>query len=472
MLGAGVAGLAAAWHLLELRPNWQVTVIEEAEEPGGLASTWQLGQFSADLGPHRVYTELPEIKALLPDLIGQGQSLTVERHSEILINNHFYRYPIQATELLRHMGPARMAQFAAGMATGKLQGLSGKPPADYREAMTRAFGSGVYDMIIGPYTEKVWKAPPEELSEEIARVRVSAGNATRLMSQWFKRGNTEQPRPTSLKNFTYVKGGVQGIVASLRQRIEAAGGTLRTGQIVTALQGHNHHVTHVHTHACSPPLPVDAVISTVPLPDLAEMVTNGDLSRKNRPAAMQAAHTLEFIGMILVGVIVNRPHVTPNSWIYFPEKHLCFNRAYEPGNFDASMKTSDKSMLVFEITARWNDDLWKRSNEEIIADVVRDAISTGVFTAEEIHQTAARRLPHAYPLYTKDFREHLDTVCDYLRPVENLITTGRQGLFNHNNMDHSMLMGIRAAEVIAQNPVGAANWYDNLQQFSHFRIVD
>ena len=472
ILGAGVAGLAAAYRLLQLKPDWQVTLLEEKDKPGGLASAWKLGKFSADLGPHRLYTELPEIQALLPELIDQEQMLTVQRQSEMLLQKHFLQYPIRATELLKKLGTAKTAALAAGMARSKARSLKGSTPANYEEAMVRAFGAGVYNMIIGPYTEKVWKIKPADLSEEVARVRVSAGNAGRLMSQWFTKGKKDAANPTSLKEFTYIKGGVQGLVDVLRKKVEDAGGVLCSGCIATALTGEPGRVTHVLTHSCTPPVPADAVISTVPITDLTEMVTAGSVSTVDPAAGMGAADELEFVGMVLVAVMINRDQVTPNSWMYFPEMNLCFNRAYEPGNFDPSMKPEGQSMLVFEVTARWSSPIWQKSNDEIIEHVLYDAVSTGVFSENDINDAAALRVPHAYPLYTTNFRENLQTVCDYLRPVRNLITTGRQGLFNHNNMDHSMLMGIRAAENLASDIDGSEKWYDGLDQFSHFRIVD
>ena len=51
--------------------------------------------------------------------------------------------------------------------------------------------------------------------------------------------------------------------------------------------------------------------------------------------------------------------------------------------------------------------------------------------------------------------------------------SGRQGLFNHNNTDHSIYMGLRAADAIAQSPDAPADpWYDTVEEFKHFRIVD
>ena len=166
-----------------------------------------------------------------------------------------------------------------------------------------------------------------------------------------------------------------------------------------------------------------------------------------------------------------RPQFTPNSWIYFPEEKYVFNRAYEPRNFDPSMAPSDKSMAVFEVTARWDSELWKKSDEAVMAQVRADLVKTGLVRDEDIETTFSVRVPHTYPLYTTDYQQRLDTVFGYLSRFPNLISTGRQGLFNHNNMDHSMLMGIRSAEVFAERDT-SADWYASLGQFSHFRIVD
>jgi len=60
------------------------------------------------------------------------------------------------------------------------------------------------------------------------------------------------------------------------------------------------------------------------------------------------------------------------------------------------------------------------------------------------------------------------------REVKNLLTSGRQGLFNHNNTDHPILMGLRSADcLIEHGPLSPADpWYDTVDEFKHFRIVD
>ncbi len=470
IVGGGVCGLACGAHLLENEPSCEVTIVEAEEQVGGLASLWRCGPYAADLGPHRIYTELPEIAALLPELIGEDQALSVERRSQLLLDGHYYNYPVQARELLRIMGPLRLGCFGVSALLGQIEARM-RRPRHYADAMRQAFGKALYEKIIEPYTYKVWKTPPEQLSEEVARVRVSAGNTQRLVRRLLTRGDAAKAR-TALERFTYIRGGVEGLVEALRQRVLQRGGNIETGLRVTTFYCDGPSVTGLGASACSEEavdsfFEATAVISTMPITDLAALLPT--LSAESRAAADH----LEFVGMVLVGVALAMPKMSPNTWLYFPEEHLVFNRAYEPKNFDPEMAPPDRTLAVFEVTARLDSALWQKSDREIAELVVHDGVEAGLFGKEQVLDVFTRRLPHAYPIYTVDFRKHLSEVCQGLARVNNLLSTGRQGLFNHNNMDHSMLMGIRAAETLKRHGSQCAQiWYNKLDQFSHFRIVD
>jgi hypothetical protein len=50
------------------------------------------------------------------------------------------------------------------------------------------------------------------------------------------------------------------------------------------------------------------------------------------------------------------------------------------------------------------------------------------------------RLPAAYPLCTRGYREAFDALDRWTSGIEGLITFGRQGLFAHDNTHHTMAM--------------------------------
>lgn len=48
----------------------------------------------------------------------------------------------------------------------------------------------------------------------------------------------------------------------------------------------------------------------------------------------------------------------------------------------------------------------------------------------------------AYPVYDSAYREHLKVLQNYIEGFENLQTIGRNGMYQYNNQDHSMLTAL------------------------------
>jgi protoporphyrinogen oxidase len=130
-------------------------------------------------------------------------------------------------------------------------------------------------------------------------------------------------------------------------------------------------------------------------------------------------------------------------------------------------------MIVFEITCHPGDSVSGRSDEELVRATIRGAERVGLLKRDEIVKTLVHRIPFTYPLYDLDYRTRLSRIWRYLEQWPSLISCGRQGLFLHNNMDHSIHMGFRAAERVLEgtdNP--AAAFYTEVRRFQKFRIVD
>lgn len=77
------------------------------------------------------------------------------------------------------------------------------------------------------------------------------------------------------------------------------------------------------------------------------------------------------------------------------------------------------------------------------------------------------RVKKAYPAYF-DTYEHMDEIVSFLNGFENLYCVGRNGQHRYNNMDHSMLTAIRAAEAIGKGGEGKqAIWNVNTEKSYH-----
>ena len=461
-----MAGLAAADRLAE-GGRYPPVVLEREDRPGGLARSLRFAGVATDLGPHRIHTELPEVEQYI-GRIAAPSLLTVRRKSLIYLRGRYLPYPPSPVAMTKHLGPWQMGRFMMGYAAERLRR---RPTHEtYETFMRRAFGRELYEFLLRPFSAKTWKIDPAELHADTARVRISAGNLTRMIAGLFRRERAG--RETSLNQFRYVRGGIETLARHIAEHAQAAGATLTCNRTVEAIElDDNLRVRAVRCAQAPDPVRGEVFLSTVPLPALTGELLPPDPRLSD---AREAASGLEYLDMILVNLVVRRNRISDANWLYFPDPDFIFNRAHEAKSFDPEMGPEDRSVLCLEITLRRGDPIAREDDATLIRAVTEQIASTGLFDAAEVDDALVYRLPFAYPLYTLDYLDRLDRVLSGLRRIPNLMTLGRQGLFNHNNMDHSIRMGLDAADRLNAAPPdqAVADWYDHVPSLRDIRIVD
>ena len=63
IIGAGPAGLTAAYELLKQSDEYEVTVFEESFHMGGISKTVNYKGNRMDMGGHRFFSKVPEVNA-------------------------------------------------------------------------------------------------------------------------------------------------------------------------------------------------------------------------------------------------------------------------------------------------------------------------------------------------------------------------------------------------------------------------
>ena len=78
-------------------------------------------------------------------------------------------------------------------------------------------------------------------------------------------------------------------------------------------------------------------------------------------------------------------------------------------------------------------------------------LKTCLIGNSKISEGFVYKIPRCYPVYSRGYKDKLKPVEEYLTSVKNLHVIGRYGAFKYNNQDHSILMGMLAAENIDKN---------------------
>ncbi len=473
ILGGGICGLSAAWKLLEADPKLKVTVLEQEPRAGGLARSLTVDGQVTDLGPHRIFTELPDVQEFLHELAGD-ELKPVKRSSRMFLKGGWIEYPPQPVEIMKHLGVTTLAGAGTSYALHKAKNLfaSGQGKQEsFRSLMVDAFGPDLYNLLVGPYAEKVWKVPPSKIHGDIARVRVSAGGLDQVVKKLLFGEKKDQI--TAVKKFHYIAGGVENLIKKLKAGVQERGGKIQVVREVVDVEPLEDETYRVHAKNLKTgkvlPCRAERVISTIPINHLLGML----LKHREEKKAEKTKNELRYIANFLVCLVVNKPQVTDAQWLYFPEKGTVFNRGYEPKNFHRSMGSRDKGMIVMEITCHENDQIWKKSDRQLLNATIKGCEKAGILNRGQVVNSLVHRIPYTYPLYDLEYRQRMKTLIGYLKTFPNLVSVGRQGLFLHNNMDHSMHMGFEVAKtVLNEDKDPAQSFYDNLRRFQTFRIVD
>ncbi len=467
ILGAGLAGISCACRLTELG-NYEITVIEKEASAGGLAISIHYKGHTSDLGPHRIHTEIGRVREFLEKWAGD-ELVTCRRKSRMLLDGRFIPYPPGALSTLIHFGPFRVAHFLGSYIwSHACHKLGLREEQTYEGVMERAFGRALYRAIIKPYTEKTWGMKAAELSADVAKARVSAGGFGALAKRLVIREKTGSE--TSLKKFLYTRGRIENLPLRLKKSLEEHGVKFLFNSEVTGLEDCKRKICRVHFQkdGIEKTLDADFCFSTIPLPDLIYFL------QKSVPDARirKIASSLEYLAMILVFVRVRKPHISKDTWLYFPQPDVCFNRGYEAKNFDGQIGPPDESLLCLELTCRKDDARWNTPDDSLKEKVCADLVKTHIVQPEDIIDAHLVRLSYAYPVYDLIYRMKLRKLWSYLERFPLLITLGRQGLFHHNNMDHSIYEGLLAADYFHTKKKPCAAWYRDADQFRKLRIVD
>ena len=108
------------------------------------------------------------------------------------------------------------------------------------------------------------------------------------------------------------------------------------------------------------------------------------------------------------------------------------------------------TILAVEHWCNDSDPIWIAPDDRLIEQATRELRSTGLCaTSRSWHGHVVR--VRCYPVYRRGYREHIERLADYLRNFRGLTPIGRYGTFKYNNQDHSILMGILAAENLLDN---------------------
>ena len=464
VLGAGPAGLGAAWEFIR-RGEHEVRVLELKDRYGGLAGTFERNGFRLDYGPHKFYTQFDELLEQVKTLLGPDL-LTVPKVSGVWLLGRRFNYPVNVKDLVLSLPPGTAVRCGVSYLWALCrQGLHPRRDASYEDYLVNRFGRGVYELVFQPLAAKVW-GNPRQLDAGIARVRVVIPSLWELVMRMLfgDRGKAE----ISSKVFYYPRQGYIQLWHRVVEQIEAGAGRviLKAHPTRLRLEGSRAVALAYEQDGQQAEVPVSRLVSTIPIGALLSI-----LDPPPSPHVLEAAARLRYRGAILLFLVVKKPRLVRDCWMFFPEQRYIFNRISEQKAFSDEMIPPDRTVLTVDVSSDVGAAPWTLSDQVIFDKTMEGLEEIGVLKREEVCEFFSVRIPQVYPVYDLGYRQNIQTVWAFLDSIRNLVSAGRHGYFQHNNSDNALDMGMQAARHLLAD--GAPEQWDaQRQRFDQYQIVD
>jgi protoporphyrinogen oxidase len=463
ILGAGPAGLGAAWKLAK-RGGFDVTVVERNTEVGGNAASFPFAGMQVDFGSHRLHPSCaPEILDDIRSMLGDDL-LDRPRHGRIRLRGKWVGFPLKFANLVSNLP----VSFTLGALADTLKKFGKKAETQtFADVLEQGLGRTICRDFYFPYAKKIWGVAPEELDREQARRRVAAGSVWKLVRKVL--GSVPGLRAKAGQRFYYPRNGFGAISEAYAKAAVQAGARILRETTVSGIETMDGRVTAVHcTNADGmQSLPAQLVLSTIPVTHLVRTAVP-DAPKE----VMQSACALKFRSMILVYLAIEAEQFTEFDAHYFPGSDVTITRLSEPKHYGLSAPAGT-TILCAELPCSTSDPVWRASDRELANVMIQSLAASGLPSELKIREVTSRRLPQAYPIYTSDYGQHFDRVDRWANNIDGLVTFGRQGLFAHDNTHHTLAMAYALNKCL--NDAGTLDhvrWAAHRREFEQHIVED
>jgi protoporphyrinogen oxidase len=416
ILGAGLSGLSAAFHLKAK----DYLIFEKETEAGGLCRSEVYEGFTFDHTGHLLHLHHPYTQRLLQELL-PDRLIRHQRRAAIYLKGNYIPFPFQANlwALPEDLKKECLSEFI------RARSENVKGGDDFLSWIHQAFGAGIAKHFMIPYNEKLWKIPLDEISLEWV---------DRFIPCPTRKEVVDGASGVNLKGFGYNqeffyprKGGIQILPQVFLSQVRE----VQFGKEVKAIDIDKKVVIFRDGAETT----YHSLLSSLPLNELLR-------SLESCPKKIKELNSgLRYVSVVNINLGVAREGISDHHWVYFPEPSCPFYRVGFLSNLSPSMAPKGASALSIEISyLQSNPPSSEKLREQALAALVSCEI---LKKDDKILAEKTIFIKHAYVIYDQFRSEHLARIIQFLRSKQ-IYPLGRYGRWEYTTMEEAILQGKEA----------------------------
>ena len=423
ILGAGLAGLSAAWHLQ--KNKIECSVFEKEASVGGLCRSKQIKNFIFDCDGHLLHFRNKYTLQLIRRLL----KVNLASHARSAWINSFgifSHYPFQANlyALPKPIAKECLLEFLKSSQSQKY-----KSPVNFLQWINSSFGKGISRHFMVPYNEKFWTVSLDEMTFAWADNFIPQPKPSEVIEGFFKES---KHRFGYNACFWYPRNsGIGQLPLAFEQQLHNVYKNCRISEI------------HLKKRELSivgrQRVRFDTLISTMPLPELAKII------RPLPKVILGAFKKLRWNSIFNLNLGVEGVCQKGKHWVYFPHKETIFFRVGFSHNFSNNVAPYGKSAIYTEVAYSKNRPINKN---KIVKEIINDLKASGILGKNnKISILDINDIKYGYPIYDNHYFQATQAIKKFLL-ANNIIACGRYGNWQYMSMEDAILDGKQVADKI------------------------
>ncbi|MFH1403849.1 MAG: FAD-dependent oxidoreductase [Candidatus Altiarchaeota archaeon] len=425
VLGAGISGLSAAYHLR--KHGFTPTLYEKEGEAGGLCKSGQYDGLVFDYGPHISFTSNEYVKGLFKDSVAGDYD-----DKQVSCLNYWRGYWIEhePQNNLHSLPNEIVRDILLDVIHAKYDGNA--EIMNYRDWCQKNFGVYFSKNFTDKYTRKFWTVEPQELTTDWIGVRVNPQDLGRMIDGAL---NTSGDNTHYASHFIYPrKGGFSSFLRLLEAESDIRLGTY---PIEVDLQKRKIRFNKgiVEDYGI--------LVSSIPLPELIACI-------KNAPQEVcEAVNRLKWTSLRMLNFRVDHRASSPSQWNYYYDEDIPYTRIVYMSRFSEDNAPGGCETMQAEIPYSPSKPL-ALEGDALTDEVVRCITRTEGIAADELEYLGDFDIKYGYVIHDIERKKALHTIHTYL-DENDVYYCGRFGEWAYLWSDQALLSGMRVAEKIKQS---------------------
>lgn len=422
IVGAGLAGLSAAWHLKD--KGGVVCIVERSTKVGGLTSTEEKQGFYFDHTGHLLHLRDETIKKWVIEELFKGKIKSVERESRVWSWDAYTHYPFQANTygLPQHVADECVREYLK-----VLEHPPKRPVKTAEDFIYRHFGKGFAKHFMIPYNRKIWGIHPKEMSATWGERFIPVPKKEDVLAG----AKAESTKKLGYNTrFLYPDKGMGALSAHIHQALPS--------HIYVEFKKELQKIDFKKKVAYfknGKSIRYKTLINTIPLKEFLEKLIEPPTQIKRQ------SKLLKYRSLRYLNIALNMKTPIAWQWCYVPSPKVPFYRVGVYNNISSTLVPRGCSSLYVELSAR---TYTKTVLSKVLAELTRMGV---IKNKKDIRFIDEKFIKYAYVIYDKNYYKVVPKIHDFLNS-HDIYSIGRWGAWNYSSMEDALQMGREVAKMI------------------------